>query len=208
MGLLEVVPRLVGSSAAAWPRPWPTSARSPDVVVTIDSPGFTLRLLRAVAPLGVRGRTMSPRKPGLGAPGGAALAGSVGPAALPAAVRARLLRQPWPARHFRRPSRCWRAAPIKATRHGFGTAHALPPDRATCHVMPGSRRSEVARLLPVLGAALQRLPAAVPGLSGVAARRDRSPNRRASARCTGPVRPLLLADGRTNTTLLPPRRLP
>ncbi len=53
MGLAEVLPKLrklyrrMGETVADITR------RQPDVVVTIDSPGFTLRLLKRIAPLGL-----------------------------------------------------------------------------------------------------------------------------------------------------------
>jgi lipid-A-disaccharide synthase len=53
MGLLEVLPkvfrlkRLIGEAVAD------VAARRPDVLVTIDSPGFTLRVAEQVKPLGI-----------------------------------------------------------------------------------------------------------------------------------------------------------
>ena len=104
MGLLEILPRLRQLRQRLRQTTEDIAARRPDVVVTIDSPGFTLRILRAIAP------TQHPPRPLRGAPGlGLAriprppLPRPVGPAALPAAVRAGLLRPPQPARHLRRP---------------------------------------------------------------------------------------------------------
>ena len=54
MGLLEVLPRLRHLRRRLRQTVADIAARRPDVVVTIDSPGFTLRLLRAIAPLGVK----------------------------------------------------------------------------------------------------------------------------------------------------------
>ncbi len=53
MGLLEVIPRLRQLKARLSQTTADIAARRPAVVVTIDSPGFTLRVLRAVAPLGI-----------------------------------------------------------------------------------------------------------------------------------------------------------
>ena len=52
MGLLEVLPRL-RTSAAGCARPARHRAPAPDVLVTIDSPGFTLHVLQAIRPLGI-----------------------------------------------------------------------------------------------------------------------------------------------------------
>ena len=54
MGLLEVLPRLHHLRRRLRQTVADIAARRPDVVVTIDSPGFTLRLLRAIRPLGVK----------------------------------------------------------------------------------------------------------------------------------------------------------
>ena len=54
MGLLEVLPRLAQLRRRLSETVADIAARRPAVVVTIDSPGFTLRLLREVAPFGIR----------------------------------------------------------------------------------------------------------------------------------------------------------
>ena len=54
MGLLEVLPRLRHLRSRLRQAIGDIAARRPDVVVTIDSPSFTLRLLKAIQPLGVR----------------------------------------------------------------------------------------------------------------------------------------------------------
>ena len=54
MGLLEVLPRLRHLRRRLHQTVADIAARRPDVVVTIDSPGFTLRLLKAIQPLGVK----------------------------------------------------------------------------------------------------------------------------------------------------------
>ena len=53
MGLLEVIPRLRHLQARLGQTVADIAARRPAVVVTIDCPGFTLRVLRAIAPLGM-----------------------------------------------------------------------------------------------------------------------------------------------------------
>jgi lipid-A-disaccharide synthase len=54
MGLLEVLPRLRDLRRRLGETVADIAAKRPDVVVTIDSPGFSFRVLRAVAPLGIR----------------------------------------------------------------------------------------------------------------------------------------------------------
>jgi lipid-A-disaccharide synthase len=51
----------------------------------------------------------------------------------------------------------------------FRAAHALAPDQRTLLVMPGSRRSEATRLLPLFGEAVRLLASRVPGLRPVIA---------------------------------------
>ena len=48
MGLLEVLPRVLQLRRRLAQTVADIAARRPDVVVTIDSPGFTLRLLKAI----------------------------------------------------------------------------------------------------------------------------------------------------------------
>jgi lipid-A-disaccharide synthase len=162
MGLLEVVPRLHHLRRRLRQTAADIAARRPDVVVTIDSPGFTLRLLKAIRPLGVRrahyvapqvwawreGRVrhyhglwhqllcLLPFEPAFFARHGLT-ATFVGHPVLESGADG------GDAERFR-------------SRHGIdGTARVLT-------VMPGSRRTEVARLLPILGAALRRLADVVP----------------------------------------------
>src|SRR5271168_1291875 len=53
MGLLEVLPKVAALQRRLRETVADIAARRPAVVVTIDSPGFTLRVLRAIAPLGL-----------------------------------------------------------------------------------------------------------------------------------------------------------
>ena len=159
MGLLEVLPRLHQLRRRLRQTVADIAARRPDVVVTIDSPGFTLRLLkrdpatrrqaRALRGATGLGVARTPR---------AALSRPVGSVALPAAVRAGVLRPPWPAGDLRRPSGAGERRRSTATRRGSARRTASTPDARVLTLMPGSRRTEVSRLLPILGATLQRLP--------------------------------------------------
>ena len=162
MGLLEVLPRLRHLRRRLRQTVADIAARQPDVVVTIDSPGFTLRLLRAIQPLGVkRVHYVAPQ------------------------VWA------WRERRVRHYHGLWDQLlcllpfePAFFARHGlpatfvghpvlesgadhgdaarFRATHGIAPTARVLTLMPGSRRTEVARLLPILGATLQRLPDVVP----------------------------------------------
>src|SRR5271166_6577710 len=162
MGLFEVLPRLHHLRRRLRQTVADIAARRPGVVVTIDSPGFTLRLLKAIQPLGVkRVHYVAPQ------------------------VWA------WREHRVRHYHRLWdqllcllpfepaffarRGLPAtfvghpvleSGADHGdaarFRATHGIDPTARMLTLMPGSRRSEVARLLPVLGATLQRFPDIVP----------------------------------------------
>ena len=192
MGFVEVLPRLRLLRRRLAETVADIAARRPDVLVTIDSPGFALRLLRAVAPLGIkRVHYVAPQ------------------------VWA------WRESRVRRYPGLWDRLlcllpfePEFFARHGlpatfvghpvlesgadagdparFRTAHGLPPSARIVTIMPGSRRTEIARLLPILGETLHRLsgPAIVPAvpLAGPVADTVRT------AAQSWPVRPLLISE--------------
>jgi lipid-A-disaccharide synthase len=192
MGFLEVLPRLRLLRHRLAETVADIAARRPDVVVTIDSPGFALRVLRAIAPLGIRRvHYVAPQ------------------------VWA------WRESRVRHYPGLWDRLlcllpfePAFFARHGleasfvghpvlesgadggnaarFRAAHGLPPGGRVVTIMPGSRRTEVARLLPILGETLRRLPgpAVIPAvpLAGPVAETVR-----AAAR-SWPVPPVLIAE--------------
>lgn len=193
VGFLEVLPRLRLLRRRLAQTVADIATRRPSVVVTIDSPGFTLRVLRAAAPLGIkRVHYVAPqvwawresrvrRYPGLWD---------------------RLLcllpfepdffaRHGLPARFVGHPVLESGAESGDAAR--FRATHTLPPGGRVVTIMPGSRRTEIARLLPVLGETLQRLPgpAIVPAvpLAGPVAEAVRQATR------SWPVRPVLIGGG-------------
>lgn len=165
MGLLEILPRLRHLKRRLAETAADIAARRPDIVVTIDSPGFTLRVLRAIAPLGIpRAHYVAPQ----------AWAWREGRVRHYPGLWERLLcllpfepaffaRHNLPAVFVGHPVLESGADTGDAAR--FRARHAIPPDAAILTVMPGSRRTEVSRLLPILGATLQRL--AMPGLQPV-----------------------------------------
>jgi lipid-A-disaccharide synthase len=162
MGLLEVLPRLFQLRRRLHQTVADIAARRPDVVVTIDSPGFTLRVLKAIRPLGIhRVHYVAPQAwawresrvrhyPGL--------------------WEQLLCLLPFepdffaghglPATFVGHPVLESGADTGDATR--FRAQHGIDPNARILTVMPGSRRTEVSRLLPILEATLRRLPKVVP----------------------------------------------
>jgi lipid-A-disaccharide synthase len=134
------------------------------VLVTIDSPGFTLRVLRGVAGHGIaRAHYVAPQV-------WAWREGRV--RRFPGLWEALLCLLPFEPAFFARHGLAARFVGHPVLEAGldrgdagrFRAAHGLAPAQRVVIVMPGSRRSEVGRLLPVFGEALERLAALVPGL--------------------------------------------
>jgi lipid-A-disaccharide synthase len=164
MGLLEVLPRLRLLQRRLAETRDDIAARKPAIVVTIDSPGFTLRILKAIAPMGMpRAHYVAPqvwawrekrvrRYPGLWDE----------LLCLLPFEPAFFARHGLPARFVGHPvlesgAEAGDAARFRA-RHGIGT------DAVPLILMPGSRTTETAKLLPILGKTLALLHARVPGL--------------------------------------------
>jgi lipid-A-disaccharide synthase len=167
MGLLEILPRLRQLKHRLRQTTDDIAARRPDVVVTIDSPGFTLRVLRAIAPLGIpRAHYVAPQ----------AWAWREGRVRHYPGLWDRLLcllpfepaffaRHNLPATFVGHPVLESGADTGDSAR--FRARHDIPPDTRVLTLMPGSRRTEVSRLLPIIGETLQRVSARVPNLQPV-----------------------------------------
>jgi lipid-A-disaccharide synthase len=164
MGLAEVLPKLRALKRRMDETVADITARRPAVIVTIDSPGFTLRLLRRIAPLGLprvhyvapqvwawresrvrkypglweRLLCLLPFEPAFFAGHGLA-AEFVGHPVLESGAEAG-----------------------DAAR--FRAMHAIPPEAMPIILMPGSRVTEITRLMPVFAEALRRLAARFPNL--------------------------------------------
>ena len=169
MGLLEVLPRLRGLSRRLAETTADIARLRPDLVVTIDSPGFTLRLLRRIAPLGIpRVHYVAPQVwawrehrvhefPGL--------------------WEMLLCLLPFETEFFRRHGLEARFTGHPVLQSGADTGcaarfrlrHAIAADAPVIMLMPGSRRSEAPRLLPVFGRTMQLLSTALPDLVAVLA---------------------------------------
>ncbi len=157
MGLLEVVPRIWQLKRRIRETARDIALRRPDVVVTIDSPGFTLRVLRAIAPLGLRRvHYVAPQ----------VWAWREGRARHYPGLWDRLLcllpfepaffaRHNLPATFVGHPVLEGGCDTGDAAR--FRARHGIAPDARILIVMPGSRRLEINRLLPVLRATLDQL---------------------------------------------------
>ncbi|HVC60912.1 MAG TPA: lipid-A-disaccharide synthase [Acetobacteraceae bacterium] len=167
MGLIEVIPRLRQLKARLNQTTADIAARQPAIVVTIDSPGFSLRVLRAVAALGLpRIHYVAPQ----------AWAWREGRVRHYTGLWDRLLcllpfepaffaRHHLPATFVGHPVLESGADTGDAAR--FRARHAIAPHTRVLTMMPGSRRTEVSRLLPILGATLQRVAAHIPNLQPV-----------------------------------------
>ena len=167
MGLLEILPRLRQLSQRLQQTTNDIAAHRPDVLVTIDSPGFTLRVLRAVAPLAIpRAHYVAPQ----------VWAWRQSRVRHYYGLWNRLLcllpfepsffaRHNLPATFVGHP--VLESGADKGDAARFRARHGIPAAARLITLMPGSRRTEVSRLLPVLGAALERVAAHVPNVQPV-----------------------------------------
>jgi lipid-A-disaccharide synthase len=194
MGLIEVLPNIRRLARRLAETTADITARRPDVIVTIDSPGFTLRLAERVRPLGIPiVHYVAPQiwawRPGR-------------IAKIKARVDHILCLLPFEPVLFE-------AAGIPATFVGhpvlesgadagdaarFRAAHGLAESERVLIVMPGSRRMEARRLLPVFGAALRLLGPRVPGLRPVVPVGAVVADAVRAATADWPMRPILLTD--------------
>ncbi len=151
MGLAEILPRLRSLSRRLDEAVADITTKKPDLIVTIDSPGFNLRLLKRIKPLGLkRVHYVAPQVwawrehrvrdfPGL--------------------WDRLLCLLPFEEAFFAR-----HGLPVKFVGHPvlqsgadqgnaarFRTVHGIAPDAKIVILMPGSRRTEAPRLLPVFG---------------------------------------------------------
>ncbi len=164
MGFLEAVPRLVRLRSLLRRIADDVLERRPAVLVTIDSPGFTLRLLRMVGGRGiVRVHYVAPQV-------WAWHRGRV--KKFPGLWDRLLCLLPFEPEFFAAygvPA-AFVGHPVLESGADAGDAarfrgqHGVAADAPVVVVMPGSRRAEVTRLLPVFGDALRLIAARVPGL--------------------------------------------
>ncbi len=161
MGLLEVLPKVLLLRRRIEETVADIAARRPDVVVTIDAPGFAIRVLRRIAGLGLkRAHYVAPqvwawrenrvkRYPGL--------------------WDSLLCLLPFEPAFFARHGLpgIFVGHPVLESRADTGNGaafrarHGIAADALVLTVMPGSRGTEVSKLLPILGETLRRLPVGV-----------------------------------------------
>jgi lipid-A-disaccharide synthase len=194
MGLVEILPRLRQLRRRLAETTADIAARRPAAVVTIDSPGFTLRLLRAIAPLGLpRAHYVAPQ----------VWAWREGRVRHYPGLWDRLLcllpfEPEFFARHHLQASfvghPVLEAGADRGDAARFRARHALPSEARVLTLMPGSRRTETARLLPLLGATLARIAPQVPGLTPVVPLAGTVAETVRAGTAGWPVRPILVTD--------------
>jgi lipid-A-disaccharide synthase len=191
MGLLEVLPKIFTLKALLKQTVADIEARRPDILVTIDSPGFTLRVLKALQPTTIkRVHYVAPQVwawrekrvkhyPGLWdellcllpfEP--AFFAGHN--------LHARFVGHP-----------VLESGADRGDAARFRARHGVPAGATVLTVMPGSRPTEVSRLLPVLEATLRLLPDPVVPVVPLAGPVEEVVRAKTAS---WPVRPILVAD--------------
>jgi lipid-A-disaccharide synthase len=192
MGLLEVLPRLRQLRRRLRQAAGDVRHRRPDVLVTIDSPGFTLRLLRQVSGTGLRRvhyvapqvwawredrvrefpglwerlLCLLPFEPDFFAGHG---------------LQATFVGHP-----------VLQSGADRGDAARFRAAHGLARDAPVLVLMPGSRRNEVPRLLPVFSATLALLAGRIPDLVPVVPVASSVAETVRRAAMTWPVRPIIV----------------
>jgi lipid-A-disaccharide synthase len=158
MGLLEVLPKIRQLRALLQRTVSDIQTRAPHLLVTIDSPGFTLRVLRALQSTGLkRAHYVAPQVwawresrvrhyPGLWDE----------LLCLLPFEPAFFARHGLPARFVGHP--VLESGADTGNPERFRARHAIPADAKILTVMPGSRQSEVSRLLPILEQTVRHLP--------------------------------------------------
>ena len=191
MGLLEVVPKIVELRTLLKRTVADIQARAPDLVVTINSPGFTLRVLRGLQPTALkRVHYVAPQVwawrenrvkhyPGLWDELLCLLPFE------PAFFAGHGL----PARFVGHP--VLESGADTGIAERFRSRHGIPADAKILTVMPGSRQSEVSRLLPVLEQTIRLLPEPVLPVIPLAGPVEDAVRQHTAS---WPVRPILVND--------------
>jgi lipid-A-disaccharide synthase len=191
MGLLEVLPKVFELRRLLQRTVADIEAQAPDVLVTIDSPGFTLRVLRALRSTKLkRVHYVAPQVwawrenrvkhyPGLWDE----------LLCLLPFEPAFFARHRLPARFVGHPVLESGADTGNAER--FRARHAIGAEAKVLTVMPGSRPTEVSRLLPILEATIRLLPEPVVPVVPLAGPVEAVVRQRTAS---WPIRPILVVD--------------
>jgi lipid-A-disaccharide synthase len=191
MGLLEVLPKIFALKALLKQTVVDIQDRRPDILVTIDSPGFTLRVLKALQPTTLkRVHYVAPQVwawrenrvkhyPGL--------------------WDDLLCLLPFEPAFFARHNlhASFVGHPVLESGADTGNAarfrarHGIPAEAKILTVMPGSRQTEVSRLLPILEATIRLLPEKVVPVVPLAGPVEAVVRARTAS---WPVPPILVAD--------------
>jgi lipid-A-disaccharide synthase len=169
MGLLEVLPSLRRLARRLAETEADVLARRPAVVVTIDAPGFTLRLAGRLRRHGIKVVHYVAPQVWAWRPGRVkriatevdeilTLLPFEAPFFAQAGIRVQFVGHP-----------VLESGADRGDAARFRARHGITPEERVVLVMPGSRRGEVRRLGQVFGAALQRLAAIEPGIRPVVA---------------------------------------
>jgi len=194
MGLAEILPRLIVLNRRLHQATADIAARRPDIVVTIDSPGFALRLLERIKGLGVkRIHYVGPqvwawrehrvrRYPGL--------------------WDRLLCLLPFEVDFFAQHGlpAIFVGHPVLQSGAGQGDAarfrarHAIAADTPIVVLMPGSRATEAPRLMPVFGRTMAQLRDALPTILPVIPSSPGVAETVAQHAAGWPVHPLVVTD--------------
>ena len=199
MGLLEVLPKIWQLRARLRQTIADILVLRPAVLVTIDSPGFTLRVLRGVAHSDKAGHGI-PRAHYVAPQVWAWREGRV--KHFPGLWEKLLCLLPFEPAFFARHglAAIFVGHPVleagldQGDAARFRAAHGLAEGQRPVIVMPGSRRSEVSRLLPIFGETLERLSARMPGLVPVVPVADSVADTVRAATASWRVRPILVSE--------------
>ncbi|MCB2101782.1 MAG: lipid-A-disaccharide synthase [Rhodobacterales bacterium] len=164
MGLAEILPHIPHLLARIRQTVADVEARRPDVLVTIDSPGFCFRVAKRLVGRGIPlvhyvAPTVWAWKPGRARK-------------VAAFLDHLLVLLPFEPPYFQAEglATTFVGHPVvdggadRGDGPAFRTRHGIPADAPLLCVLPGSRRGEVLRLLPPFGDTVRRLAADVPGL--------------------------------------------
>jgi lipid-A-disaccharide synthase len=194
MGLAEVLPRVRALRRRLEEARADVERLRPDLVVTIDSPGFTLRLLRAIRPLGIK--RVHYVAPQAWAWRESRVRG------FPGLWDRLLCLLPFEVAFYAGHGieGVFVGHPVLQSGAGSGDGarfrarHAIPADAPVLVLMPGSRRNEAPRLLPVFGRMLDIVRRARPDLVAVVPASAVVAGLVARAAAGWPVRPVVVTE--------------